>query len=190
MTRLPFFLCLFLLLSSPANAEVILNVVTQHYSLIGTTKQDIMRNMQRHSPYKQGSSFVPAYTGTEMKFSYTLEQRGSLCSVKDPKVFLNLTYMYPKLAQHQTSGIRWWWRDIIKAYTIHEEIHGDISIRWAHELDRVLRSIKDIACPSAQEVIKTKAEQVYTSMRNEQEAYDEVTRHGLQQHKYHGPEQQ
>lgn len=190
MNRLPFLLCLIFLLPPPAYAEVILNVVTQHYSLIGTTKQDIMRNMQRHSPYKQGSSFVPAYTGTEMKFNYTLEQRGGLCSVKNPKVTLNLTYMYPKLAQHQTSDIRWWWRDIIKAYTIHEEIHGSISIRWAHELERVLRSIQDIQCASAQDVVKTKAKQVYDAMRNEQEAYDEVTRHGLQQHKYHGPEQQ
>jgi len=185
---LPF--CLILLLASPAQAEVIINVVTNYYSLIGTTKHDIMRNMHRHSPYKMGLSFVPAYTGTDMKFSYSLEQRGGLCSVKDPKVTLNLTYMYPKLAQLQSSEIRWWWRDIIKDYTTHEEIHGSISTRWAYELDRVLRSLQDIQCASAQDVVKAKAKQVYDALRDEQEAYDEITQHGIRQYNYHGPKEQ
>lgn len=182
-------LLLLILLAVPAKAEVILNVETKHYSLTGTTKQEIMRNMQRHSPYKKGTSFVPAYTGTDMKFRYTLEKRGDRCSMKEATVHLDLTYMYPRLAQHQSSAIRWWWRDIIKAYTFHEEIHGDIAIRWAHELDRVLRSLKNLPCSSAQDIVKAKARQVYEAMRDEQEAYDSITQHGLQQHKYRGPQQ-
>lgn len=178
---------LFFLMALPVAAEVTTTTETDHYNVIGTTKQEIMRHMQRQSPYKKGNSFVPAYTGTNMKFRYVMEERGSRCSVKEVKVILNLTYMYPKLAQHQSSSIRWWWRDIIKAYTIHEEIHGAISTRWAHELDREIRSLKDMPCASAKKIVEAKAKTVFTKMRNEQEAYDKLTNHGLQQHKYKGP---
>jgi len=172
----------------PAWGEVIINVETRHYGVVGRTKQDIMRSMQHQSPFKKGNSFVPAYTGTDMRYQYVLKQKGNRCSVKDATVLLNLTYMYPKLAQHQSSEIRWWWRDLIKAYTIHEEIHGDISIRWAHELDRELKSIKDLNCSSANQVIQERAKRIYDKLRDEQETYDKITNHGQQQYKYKGPE--
>jgi predicted secreted Zn-dependent protease len=180
---------LILVLAIPAHAEVFLNVITKEYGVTGNSKQDIMRSMQRRAPYKKGKSFVPAYTGTDMKFSYTLMQSGKSCSVKEVKVYLNLTYMYPRLAQHQSSTIRWWWRDIIKKYKIHEEIHGEISTRWAYQLDRELRSLKNMNCPSAQQIVKTRAKHIYAKMRNEQETYDKITQHGIKQHKYQGPTQ-
>lgn len=178
----------FLLSTSPSWAEVVLTVTTEHYSVLGTTKTTIMRHMQRRSPYKQGQSFVPAYTGTDMSYRYVMIQKGDRCSMQEVKVFLNLTYMYPKLAQHQSSSIRWWWRDIIKEYTIHEEIHGAISTRWAHELDRELRSLKDLPCSSAKEIVETRAKTIYDKMRDEQESYDRITNHGQQQYKYKGPD--
>lgn len=175
---------------TPAQGEVILNVKTEHYAVPGKTKNDILRNMQQRSHFKIGTSFVPAYTETDIRIQYSLEQRGSRCSTKDVKVILNLTYTYPQLAQYQPSAkIRFWWRDIIKAYTIHEEIHGDISTRWAHELDRELRSLRSLNCSSANEIIQAKYKAIMDNMRDEQEAYDEITQHGNMQHRYKGPSQ-
>jgi len=177
-----------MLLSIPAWAEVIIIEQDDFYSVNGVGKREILQDMERRAPYKKGNDTYPAYTQTDIKYNYSWENRAGRCNVTDVKVYLTLTYVYPKLVRLQSGSVKWWWKDTMKKYVTHEQIHGDISKRWAHELDRELRALKDLNCGTAKQTIATRAQYIIRQMRKKQEEYDRVTKHGRLQHKYQGPQ--
>ncbi|QGY40906.1 DUF922 domain-containing protein [Pseudodesulfovibrio cashew] len=179
-------LLLLILFATPAFAEVVEEEIKDYYSIAGVTRTEILRNLQRRAPYKQAGSFVPAFTQTDLKYQIRLKQQGGRCGVDKVTVFLNLTYKYPRLAQHQSTNTRLWWRDIIKHYTIHEEIHGAISRKWAKELDRTLLSLTDLNCETAWQTIKARASYINRQLQKEQQEYDRITEHGQKQYRYKG----
>lgn len=175
-------------LSLPAQAEVIIIEQEEYYSVNGIGKREILQDMERRAPFKMGNDTYPAYTQTDIKYNYSWENRAGTCNVTDVKVYLNLTYVYPKLVRLQSGSIKWWWKDTMKKYVIHEKIHGDISKRWAHKLDRELRALKELNCGTAKQTIATRAQYIVRKMREKQEEYDRITQHGRLQHKYQGPQ--
>lgn len=175
---------IFCLLSSPAFAEVILTEQTEYYPVMGQTKNEIIKSMKRRSPYKKGNDYFPAYTQTDIKYEYAWANEGGRCAVYKVKVYLNLTYVYPKLVGSHASNVRWWWRDLMKKYIIHEELHGDISKRSAYNLDRELRSLKSIKCSTAKQTIASRAQYIVRQMKKNQKEYDRITEHGKYQNRY------
>lgn len=179
---------LILLLASPAFAKVTVTVKKEYYSIPGRGKAQISQEMQRRAPYRMGNKYVPAYMKPNLRFKYSLKKKNGRCSTDNVQVYLIVMYKYPRLAQHQSSSkVRFWWKDIMKHYTIHEEIHGSIAIRWAHAIDRELRGLTDMNCDTAKQTIADRANYMVRLMNEEQEEYDRITKHGMQQHKYHGP---
>ncbi|WP_157871220.1 DUF922 domain-containing Zn-dependent protease [Pseudodesulfovibrio piezophilus] len=160
---------------------------TEYYPVHGTGKKAITQSLRKNSPHKKGQNYYPAYTQTDIKYQYTWGNRAGRCSVVKVKVFLTLTYVYPQLSLSQSSQTQTWWNEKVRKFEIHEKIHGNISKRAAHELDRKLRALKGINCSNAKQIITNRARFIIRQMKNSQAEYDRITRHGLEQHKYHGP---
>lgn len=176
-----------ILFSTPAIAEVLLTEKIDYYPISGIGKKEITEALKKKAPYRKGKDYYPAYTQTDIKYEYTWGKRAGRCAVKKVKVMLTLTYVYPRLTSAQSRTVQRWWDDKIKRFVVHEGIHGDISKRSAHELDRKLRSLNDLSCSNAKQVIASRAKYIIRQMKKEQAEYDRITGHGLQQHKYRGP---
>lgn len=176
-----------LLLSAPVFAEVVLKEKVDYYPVNGTGKKEIIKNLKKDSPYKKGKDYYPAFTQTDIRYKYSWAQKNGRCQVTQVKVFLTLTYVYPRLARAQSNSVQQWWEKKIARFVIHENIHGDISKRSAYELDRKLRGMKDINCSNAKSVISARAKYIVRQMKKEQAEYDRITNHGIEQHKYRPP---
>jgi len=177
-----------ILFASPALAEVILTEKIDYYPIDAIGKKEITKKLRKKAPYKSGKDYYPAYTQTDIKYEYSWGKRGTRCAVKKVKVLLTLTYVYPRLARAQSKTVQKWWDAKIKRFVVHENIHGNISKRSAHELDRKLRSLNDLNCSNAKNVIASRAKFIIRAMKKEQKEYDRITQHGIKQHKYRGPQ--
>jgi len=173
-----------ILLAIPCRAEVILTTSTEYYPVDGIGKNEILKNLKKEAPQKKGKEYFPAYTQTGIKYEYSWGKRKGRCDVTKATVYLNLTYVYPRLARTQDKRTRTWWEETLKKYEIHEKIHGKISRRSANELDKKLNSLKNLDCNRAKETISARAKYIIRQMRKRQEEYDRVTKHGRKQEKY------
>lgn len=174
-----------LLLTSPADANVIVSVQTEYYGVPGKTKSELLRNMEAYAPERMGDYFVPAFTLPQVSYSYRWRQKDGRCSMSDVKIHLNLVYRYPRLAETPSSDyVQQWWDDLVNRYIIHEEIHGDIAIQGAHEMERELLSMEDMECGVIQQEVENRAEFLMREINRDQQDYDRVTRHGMQQENY------
>lgn len=173
--------------AAPAFGEVLLTEKVKYYSVGGYGKSEITKNLKKYAPHKKGNDSYPAYTQTDLKYEYSWGKRGSRCTITKVKIYLDLTYVYPKLTQPQSKRTQKWWDEKIRKFEIHEKIHGSISKRSAHELDRKMRSLTDINCSNAKQTIASRAKFILRQMKKAQKDYDRITEHGIKQHKYRGP---
>lgn len=176
-----------LLSVAPSQAEVRLTEKTQYYSVTGKSKQEISKSIKRNAPHRKGKEYYPAYTQTDIKYTYSWSSLKGRCAVKKIIVFLTLTYVYPRLVDQPSPAVQRWWDDKIKRFIIHEKIHGDISKRAAYELDRTIRSLQNLDCKNAKNIISAKAKSIVKQMKQKQIEYDKITNHGRKQYKYRPP---
>lgn len=187
--RLPSFILTLLLctvIASPALAEVILTERNEYYPVSGIGKRAILEDMKLKAPEIKGDDVYPAYTRTDIKYKYTWGRKNGRCDIIKVEVLLSLTYLYPRLAQTQTASVQKWWDDRMAKFVHHEQIHGDISKRAAYELDRKLRSLKNMNCDTAKRTIKKRGDFILQQLKKNQKEYDRITQHGRKQERWHG----
>lgn len=176
---------LVLIVPSTAMAEVVITVQKEYYAVPGTTKHELLRNMEAYAPERKGDYYVPAFTLPQIQYRYELKGQNGRCYVSRVEIHLNLVYRYPKLAQTPTSDyVKRWWDELVQRYVIHEEIHGEIAINGAHEMERELLSLDDLNCDVAHQEVENRAAFLAREMQRDQEDYDRQTRHGMQQENY------
>lgn len=175
-----------LLLVTPAIADVVKTVRTEYYSVDGKNARDIFAYLKKHSPLNKGDSTYQAHTRTKVKTQYKMVRRGNMCSVKNVVIYLDLTYLYPRLKHSVDRKTRNWWKDFIGKLEEHELIHGQISIKAAHRLNDELEAVQSSNCAGFNEAVKLKAKQILTQMKKDQVLYDKLTEHGLRQERNRG----
>lgn len=175
-----------LFLAAPSAADTIQTVSTQYYTVKGTNPIAIATDLKKNSPLNKGWNKYSANTRTDIKYSYKWERRGNRCTMKEVKVFLHLTYLYPKLARSVDRRTRNWWKEIVAKLEEHERIHGDISIKAAHELNDALESIQSENCINFKAIVKNRVNRIMKKLKQDQIAYDKLTEHGIKQERNHG----
>lgn len=175
-----------LFVTTPAQADVVKVVRTEYYAVQGKSPREIYSYLKTHSPLNKGNKTYQAHTRTKIKTQYKMFKRGNVCTVKDVVVYLDLTYLYPKLVHSVDRKTRTWWKDFIAKLEEHELIHGQISIKAAHAIDDYLKSIKSGDCTYFRESVKGQTTLIMEKMKNDQIAYDNLTEHGLKQERNRG----
>jgi len=175
-----------LLTASIANAEVIIKERNTYYTVPGTRKGEIIRNMERYAPFREEKFYVPAFMKPDLRYEYHWEKKGDRCAVTDVTIYLTITYKYPRLAQEPAASyIKEWWESLMQEYKIHEELHGEIAIEGAHKLEKALLRLDDMNCESAKETIAKTARYFNRQTQKKQEEYDRITNHGMTQDEYY-----
>lgn len=186
MRRLPAALLILLILAAPAAADVIKTVSTEYYAIRGTNKQAIAIELAQKSPWDKKIGKHTAVTRTEVDVQYQYEKRGQTCVIKDVKIYLHLTYLYPRLAHSVDGETRKWWNRFVKKLEEHELIHGTISTDAVFELDDELKSLNNVTCPNIKAMVKNRYNRFWKKLRRKQTAYDELTEHGIHQERNRG----
>lgn len=176
----------FLLLTTPTKAEVFINEQDTYYSVPGSTKGQIIRNMERYAPFHKEKFYVPAFALPQISYNYSWVVNGGYCDVSEVEVHLNITYTYPQLEESPSSYVQEWWDELVERYVIHEEIHGDIAIQAAEKLEGKLLSVQEVNCDDIQEVVEQKVNYYVRQMNKKQDEYDRITNHGMDQQDFRG----
>lgn len=184
-----FYLAMLLVLfASVAFAEVKVTVQKDYYDVPGSRKDEILENMKKHAPFKEGKFFVPAYIQPKLRYKFLLGKTNGRCQVKDAIVELEIFYKYPRLSETPANKYASdWWRRQINGLITHEEVHGDIAIRGAHRLEKALLAMDDLDCETAEQQVIEMAKQYNIQSSEEQASYDRRTKHGLRQFLYKEP---
>ncbi|WP_319585126.1 DUF922 domain-containing protein [uncultured Pseudodesulfovibrio sp.] len=178
--------CALILTAVPARADVVRTVSTEYYMVDGTKPASIVSNLKRNSPLNEGSKTYQANTRTDIRTTYHIEQRGDTCRVVDVVVYLHLTYLYPKLKHSVDFETRKWWRHFYRQLEKHEQIHGEISTKAAHQLSDTLENIKPGDCHIVKSKAKSQARKIMDQMKKDQVGYDALTQHGFKQQRNMG----
>ena len=186
MRRLLFTLCTLMLLATPALADVVKTVSNEYYVVEGRNPKTIYLNLKRQSPLNEGYKTYQANTQTELKYNFKWRKRGNTCTLEKVTIFLHLTYKYPKLAHSVDNKTRKWWKKFMTKLEEHELIHGQISIKAAHELDDALRAFDYTDCINFKAELKKRATRIINKMMRAQKDYDKLTEHGLKQERNRG----
>ncbi|BDQ32967.1 DUF922 domain-containing Zn-dependent protease [Pseudodesulfovibrio portus] len=186
MRRLPAALLALLLLASPAAADVVRTVKTEYYTVQGTDPASIAADLQISSPWDKGLGKHTAVTRTKINIQYKMVKRGRDCSARDVKVYLHLTYLYPKLARSVDGKTYQWWKGFLAKLEEHELIHGEISSRAAHALSDELEALVNVDCVNFKAIAKNRFNRFMTKLKQDQAAYDKLTEHGIRQERNRG----
>jgi predicted secreted Zn-dependent protease len=173
-----------LLFALPGHAEVRVTASKEYYPVSGLSKNQIMKNIRHQSPIKQDGRTFHAHTRSTMRYEFAWTRQNGRCSMKHATIFLDIIYKYPELSATPDQQTRVWWNAYLKRLEKHEQVHGNIAIEAAHDLDKTLNSLKELDCSTVKDVVKALGEAVMESSRNRQRAYDAVTEHGLKQDAY------
>ena len=186
MKRLPAAILTLLLLAAPATADVVRTVSTEYYTVQGTTPAAIAADLQINAPWDKGLGKHTAVTRTKINIQYKMERRGRNCSARDVKVYLHLTYLYPRLARSVDGETRQWWKEFLTKLEEHELIHGEISTRAAHALSDKLETLTNMDCINFKAIAKNRFNRLMTKLRQDQATYDKLTDHGIRQERNRG----
>lgn len=179
-----------LLYASAAAGEVKIEVQKEYYDVPGARKDQIIRNMEKHAPYRMGKFFVPAFVQPKLNYKFRLKKENGYCAVDDVIVYLHIIYKYPRLSEKPANKYASdWWNRQINGLITHEEIHGDIAIRGAHRLEQELLSLDNLNCEKAKQQVMETANRFHELTSTEQKDYDSKTKHGIRQFLYKGPNQ-
>lgn len=187
MQRLAFLLIFTILSASCAFAEVIVTNGTEQYVVSGTSPKSILANLRSSTPLKRaGGKTYQANAATGIRYTFKWKERDGQCTVTDFTVRVHINYLYPELAHSVNAKTRAWWNELLDQLRIHEEIHGQISIKAAHELDDALGHFQSEDCLNFKSIVKNRANRLIDELWQRQRDYDELTEHGLHQARNQG----
>jgi len=186
MRRLLTALLPLLLLAAPAAADVVRTVSTEYYTVQGTDPAAIAADLMINSPWDKKLGKHTAVTRTSVNIQYKMVRRDRNCSAKDVKVYLHLTYLYPRLAHSVDGKTRQWWKGFLAKLEEHELVHGEISTKAAHALNDELEALTNVDCINFKAIAKNRFNRFMAKLKRDQAAYDKLTEHGIKQERNKG----
>ena len=177
-------LCL-LFLAPPAWAKVVVRTHTDYYWVDGYGRQDIVESHTQYIRANHKNGYT-AYAKPDIEWKYSYENNNGICSMDKVNIRLEITYMYPKLRRKQTTQDRKWWEGYQAELEEHELVHGEIAKRGAKAMDAALMDIQNMDCDRFKNRANDVAKRVWDETNQRQDDYDDLTQHGIQQHKFRG----
>lgn len=169
---------LFLLYACPGHAEVMVSERNAYFSVRGKTPREIKASIRKNSPSKGSKTYALAQTRTSIRYEIKSRPKsGGRCATEDVVIYLDLTYIYPKLDKLPTSKrtLRWWKAEL-KDYQRHEQRHGIISKELARKLDREINKLNDLNCSTMADEIQRRVRYYQRKIQKKHEEFDRKDR--------------
>lgn len=125
-----------------ANAGLRIKERTKYYSITGKTGKQLFGSITRRGP-RRGHAIATTRTSVKVRNLRT-KVRGRRCVVRSADVIVNLTYTLPRwrASRRASKRVRNSWNAFAARVKRHEDVHGQISKKYAKRLYREILRMK------------------------------------------------
>ncbi|KAK43931.1 MULTISPECIES: DUF922 domain-containing protein [Burkholderiaceae] len=169
--------------ASPHDEQVQVAFKMDYYDVAGETWPEVWSSIQ--AGLKREKDLQGRYEGLT-SYSIKLEPEAlvanNTCSSKTAAIAVNLVVKVPRLTTRNLKQGQECWAFYDRSLSDHEEWHVQIAIHDMQALQAKIRSSPNISCEEIVGMVK----QDFQKMVDEQNDYDAITNHGLQQWRAYG----
>lgn len=126
----------------PARAAPKVSTKTTNFTISGQSGKALLDELERKGPRHGYTSRAIAQTRYTMNTEADWTYEGGYCAVTQPKIRLDITYIYPKVSGPVAGGVKARWAAFMSGIRKHEEVHGRIAREMAVEADRAVAALK------------------------------------------------
>lgn len=176
-------LTMLLAISVNSAAEVTEQVDFEYYYIYGQTMKELTLSMKENSPVIRGNSKHAATARIKIQYRYSTHKNTAGCSLINPEVRLNTTYVLPKIQEkHSSDRVITVFKEYLSRLMKHEKGHRNIAFEAAQRLDQSLKMLP-LATDCA--ILKSNTKNLYARANEDQKhknrVYDKQTQHGVLQ---------
>ena len=170
--------------ANPPVPGVNLTVMTNFYSVFGSSIQDFKRHIAAFGPTDPDGTRRDARTDSRMTWDYEYVAANGGFYISTSVVSLDVKYTIPRLAAASAvpTVVAAEWSRYISALMVHEAGHSNVAAQAAQKLSRTLRQSKVfLAQKELADFVQVEGQKCLAESKSEDSAYDQRTRHGLTQ---------
>jgi predicted secreted Zn-dependent protease len=159
---------------------VTLQQFVNDYEVTGTSVRDLRRSIARIALTQPDRTSYGGFTTWNLRFSYAGSRTvAGGCRPNGVNVYLDLSVRYPVWKDSAAAPpLREEWNRYVTALKAHEGNHAAIDIRGANRLASGLRDLVSPACGILQADAQRLATSAMQWISDENNSYDQRTRHG------------
>ena len=170
--------------TSTAFAAPQISIATKHYSVHGSTAQELRQDLNRRGVKGSDGRTYDAHTAWYIRWSYDYTTRGSSCGIRSVRTSVTVTYTLPKWSGGAKASQELWnkWHRYLKDLKTHEDGHRDIGIAAAAEIEKTIAKLPPAAnCREMEAKANAAGHSVIDEYRSKESFYDLRTLHGRTQ---------
>ncbi len=156
----------------------------ERYVIHGASTEALAAQMDALGPHS-ADEIAPALTRSdqEASLSYVSDGDGRACRISDVRVTLAVTIILPvwDIQRAASPALRAEWDRFLGALERHELGHRAIALAGAERLSEALTRLRGRSCDALHTAAEYASRDQAAATRAEQTAYDDSTRHGLNQ---------
>jgi len=156
-----------------ARPQVTLSI--RYYPVKGTTGLQLVEEMDRIGPKQGFMSRAIAQTVYSLQYGADYAASGGICRVKKTRVKLDITQIFPKLADKPSPSLARRWARFMAGVRRHENTHVRIARDLANVSERtILRTVThdDPNCRRMRALLKRTIRGIYADYDAKQNAFD------------------
>lgn len=158
-------------------------VTTRYYTLEGSRKKDLIKELKTKGVKDKGARFH-AHTDWRVTWNYRYVPVQNGCKIHSVTVNLEISYFLPKWTPgpEASSELIKKWEAYNAALKVHEEGHADIGRRAALEIESsLLRLGQGVSCGAIQDSVSGETAGILNQYHEEEARYDRSTKNGRTQ---------
>ena len=154
----------------------------ERYVIHGSSTEALASQMDALGPHS-ADEIAPALTRSDQQASLTYVSNGSGCRISDVRVTLGVTIILPvwDIPRDASAALRAEWDRFLGALERHELGHRAIALSGARHLYDSLNRLRGRSCDTLHSAAEYASRDQAAATKTEQIAYDDSTRHGLNQ---------
>jgi len=158
-----------------AAARPRITLTARYYPVRGTTGLQLIEEMDRIGPKQDFMSHAIAQTVYSLQYGADYSASGGVCRVKKTRVNLDITQIFPKLADKPSPSLARRWKRFMAGVRQHENTHVRIARDLANVSERtILRTVTrdDPNCRRMRSLLKRTIRGIYAAYDDKQNAFD------------------
>jgi len=153
----------------------------EYYAIKGNSEDELRSEMCRNGCKWRDGKTYDSVTDWRVKWDYEYGQARETCSAESFKVFVDITFRYPKWNRPDDAPgpLAAKWDNYMKSLVEHETGHRDMAVAAAAELSRAIAVLPPVStCAELDRAVKSLCHKRLSQLNADAKEYDESTHHG------------
>lgn len=164
------------------HAEPEVEIDTIYYDVEGRTADEVRRDMDWESPFREaGRNFVAA-TKWHVNWRYRSWETRNSCTLTRVDTRVRISVTLPRLLRPELldPALQSRWQQYVEALQRHEQGHVDLALQAARDVEERIAAIPPQAsCAALRDAVDRIGDEVIAQYHARERAYDRETDHGM-----------